>query len=277
MTLDPKCVGAKTQVHRLAYDWKTLSLYALGIGATRDELDYVYEARGPKVFPSFAVVPSYPVLSELLELTRGPFEMVIHGGQTVRMLGELPPSGVLETEGVIEAVYDLKLLAMAVFRSVSTYQGKPIFENEWQILYRGEGGFGGPRRPKSDVPNAPKRAPDWTWEQTIGPEQALLYRLSGDYNPLHADPELAAKVGFERGPILHGLATFGYLCRAVTQKCCDGDASRLRSLTAQFKKPVWPGEVLRADGFNEAGRVILQAYAGDRSEAVVTGCVAEFA
>jgi acyl dehydratase len=275
MSLDPTCVGAKTRIHRLEYDWKTLSLYALGIGATRDELDYIYEQRGPKVYPSFAVVPSYPVLTELLELTRGPFEMVIHGGQTVRVLGELPPAGVLETEGVIEAVYDLKLLAMAVFRTVTSCAGTPIFENEWQILYRGEGGFKGPRRPKSEVPNPPKRDPDWIWEQTVSPEQALIYRLSGDYNPLHVDPALAAKVGFEQGPILHGLATFGYLCRAVTQQSCGGDASRIRSFTAQFKKPVWPGEVLRAEGYAESGQVLVQAFAGGRSEAVVTGCMAE--
>jgi acyl dehydratase len=275
MSLDPTCVGAKTRIHHLEYDWKTLSLYALGIGATRDELDYIYEQRGPKVYPSFAVVPSYPVLTELLELTRGPFEMVVHGGQTVRVLGELPTSGVLETEGSIEAVYDLKLLAMAVFKTVTRCAGKPVFENEWQILYRGEGGFKGPRRPKSEVPNVPKRDPDWIWEQTVSPEQALIYRLSGDYNPLHIDPALAARVGFEQGPILHGLATFGYLCRAVTLKSCGGDAARISSFTAQFKKPVWPGEILRAEGYVESGQVLLQAFAGGRSEAVVTGCLAE--
>jgi acyl dehydratase len=221
------------------------------------------------------VVPSYPVLDELLQLTGGPFEQLVHGGQTVRVLGELPASGTLTTEGSIEAVYDLKLLGMAVFRSVTSFEGRPIFENEWQMIYRGEGGFGGPRRPKADVPNVPKRECDWVFEQATSPEQALLYRLSGDYNPLHVDPDLARRVGFEQGPILHGLATFGYLCRAVVQRCCDGDASKLRSLTAQFKKPVWPGETLRVEGFNEGGRTLLQAFSGGRPEVVVGGCMAE--
>jgi acyl dehydratase len=275
MSLDPACVGRKTQVHHFSYDWKTLALYALGIGATRNELDYLFEARGPRVYPSFAVVPAYPVLDELLQLTGGPFEQLVHSGQTLRVLGEMPSAGTLTTEGTIEAVYDLKLLGMAVFRSVTSFEGRPIFENEWQMLYRGEGGFGGPRRPKSDVPNLPKRECDWVFEQTTSPEQALLYRLCGDYNPLHADPELARKVGFEQGPILHGLATFGYLCRAAVQHCCDGDARKLRSLTAQFKKPVWPGEALRIEGFTEGSRALMQAFAGGRSEAVVTGCMAE--
>jgi acyl dehydratase len=275
MSLDPACVGRRTKVHHFNYDWKTLALYALGIGATRDELDYLYEARGPRSYPSFAVVPSYPVLDELLQLTGGPFEQLIHGGQTVRVLGEMPASGTLTTEGSIEAVYDLKLLGMAVFRSVTSFEGRPIFENEWQMLYRGEGGFGGPRRPKADIPNVPKRDCDWAFEQATSPEQALLYRLSGDYNPLHVDPDLARRVGFEQGPILHGLATFGYLCRAVVQRCCNGDASKLRSLTAQFKKPVWPGETLRIEGFNHEGRTLLQAFSGGRPEAVIGGSVAE--
>jgi acyl dehydratase len=275
MSLNPACVGRKTQVHRFDYDWKTLALYALGIGATRDELDYLYEAKGPRVYPSFAVVPAYPVLNELLKLTEGPFEQVVHSGQTLRVLGEMPTSGTLTTEGSIEAVYDLKLLGLAVFRSVTSCEGRPVFENEWQMLYRGEGGFGGPRRPKADVPNVPKRESDWVFEQATSPEQALLYRLSGDYNPLHADPELARRVGFEQGPILHGLATFGYLCRAVVKHCCNGDASKLRSLTAQFKKPVWPGETLRIEGFNEGGATLLQAFSGGRPEVVVGGCMAE--
>lgn len=276
MSLDPSSVGKKTRVHELSYDWKTLALYALGIGATRDELDYLYEKRGPKVYPSFAVVPTYPVLAELLELSRGPYEMVVHGGQTIRVHGAIAPTGTLETQGEIVAMYDLKRMAQVILRTETTAQGQLLFETEWQIIFRGEGGFGGDKRPRPEVITTPKREPDWVFEQTLSPEQALLYRLSGDYNPLHADPEFAASVGFPQGPILHGLATFGYLCRAAALKSCGGDASRILSLTAQFKKPVWPGEALRIEGFETPdGQVIMQAFAGGRDDAVVGGCAAE--
>ncbi|MEN9578592.1 MAG: hypothetical protein RJA70_1601 [Pseudomonadota bacterium] len=278
MSLDPNSVGSTTRVHRLSYDWQTLALYALGIGAKKDELDYLYEKRGPKVYPSFAVVPTYPVLAELLELSRGPYERVVHGGQSIRVHGPIPPAAELETQGRIVAMYDLKRMAQVILRTESTVSGKLLFETEWQIIFRGEGGFGGDKRPRPDAPVTPKRDADWVFEELISPEQALLYRLSGDHNPLHADPDFAASVGFEQGPILHGLATFGYLCRAATLRSCGGDASRITSLTAQFKKPVWPGESLRVEGFNTPeGQVIMQAYAGGRSEPVVGGCAAELA
>lgn len=269
MSLDLGSVGAPSQTYTLDYDWRTLALYALGIGATRGELDYLYEARGPKVFPTFAVVPAYPVLNELLERTGGPYEMVVHQGQTVTVHKPLPPSGRLETSGTLKAMYDLKRMALVVLTSSSSVNGEVVYECEWQIVYRGEGGFGGERRPKTELLNVPKREPDWVNEEVIPEQQALLYRLSGDTNPLHADPALAAKVGFEQGPILHGLATFGYVCRAVVAHSCDGDASRIKRFTAQFKRPVWPGDALRTEGYQDGERVLLQAFAGGRSEAVL--------
>lgn len=273
MPLDLDSVGKQTRVHTLRYDWKTLVLYALGIGAKKAELDYLYEGRGPKVYPSFAVVPCYALLEDLVALSQGPYERVIHGGQKVRLHRQLPPEGVLESRGTITGIYDLKLLAQMDFHTETRMDGELLFETEWTLFFRGEGGIGG-RRPKVSVPSIPKREPDWVLEEVVSPEAALLYRLSGDFNPLHADPEFAARVGFEQGPILHGLATFGHLCRAVTLKAADGDASRIVSLEAQFKKPVWPGETLRTEGFVEDGKLLLQMFAGGRPDAVVSGGLA---
>jgi acyl dehydratase len=277
MSLDLQAVGAETETFVMDYDWKTLALYALGIGATRDELPFLYEGLGPKVYPSFAVVPAYPVLDALLRKTQGPYEMVVHQGQTVTVHRPLPPSGRLETKGTLKAMYDLKRMALVVLESQSLLDGELVYSCEWQIIYRGEGGFGGERRPKTESYNVPKRTPDWTFEEKIPDNQALLYRLSGDPNPLHADPEMARSVGFEQGPILHGLATFGYVCRAVVRNACDGDPARLKSLTAQFKRPVWPGDTLRTDGYTEGSRVLLEAYAGGRDEAVLGSSCAELA
>lgn len=277
MSLDLQAVGAETETFVMDYDWKDLALYALGIGATREELPFLYEGLGPKVYPSFAVVPAYPVLDALLRRTQGPYEMVVHQGQTVRVHRPLPPKGRLETKGSLKAMYDLKRMALVVLESQSTLNGELVYSCEWQIIYRGEGGFGGERRPKTESFNVPKRAADWSFEERIAENQALLYRLSGDTNPLHADPEMARSVGFEQGPILHGLATFGYACRAVVRNACGGDPSRLQSLTAQFKRPVWPGDTLRTDGYVEGNRVLLESYAGGRDEAVLGSACAELA
>lgn len=277
MPLDLTSVGKETRVHTLSYDWKTLVLYALGIGAKRSELDYLYEGRGPRVYPSFAVVPCYALLDDLVELSQGPYDQVIHGGQSIRVHRPIPTEGTLESRGKITGIYDLKLLAQLDFTTETRSNGELLFETEWTLYFRGEGGFGGPRRPRVSVPSVPKREPDWVLEETVSPEAALLYRLSGDLNPLHADPEFAARVGFEQGPILHGLATFGHLCRAVALRAADGDAGRIRSLAAQFKKPVWPGEQLRTEAFVENGHLLLQMFAGGRPDAVVSGGIAELA
>jgi acyl dehydratase len=144
-------------------------------------------------------------------------------------------------------------------------------------LVRDAGNFGGARPPKSEVPKIPEgKSPDFEHSEATSPEQALLYRLSGDLNPLHADPAFASMAGFEQGPILHGLCTYGFVARAVIQAVCGGDSSRLKGLTAQFRKPVWPGETIRTLGYDLGdGRIALQAFAGDRPDAVITSAFAE--
>jgi acyl dehydratase len=276
MSLSLASVGKKSAVYDLDYDFRTLALYALGIGAKTTELDYLYEGRGPKVYPTFAVVPAYPVLTDLIAQSGGNFAMVVHGGQSVRKLRALPAQGKLRTQGEITAIYDLKRMSQLIMTTTSSIDGEPCCETEWSLIFRGEGGFGGPRPPKVETPKLPKDAePSWTFEEVISKEQALLYRLSGDSNPLHADPEFARSVGFEQGPILHGLATYGFVARAITQRSCGGNADKISFFSAQFKKPVWPGETLRTVGYEIDGRVIVEAFAADRPEPVIGQCWAD--
>jgi len=282
MALDPSSVGFTTEPRSYTYDWKTLALYALGIGAKRDELAYLYEGTpgGLEVYPTFAVIPASEPIFEALGRTGGDFKMVVHGGQKIRAHAPLPPSGTLETTATIRAMYDLKKFAQVVLDTTTKAGGELVYETRWSIIYRGAGGFGGPRPERDpDEPAIPKdREPSFTHEETTSPEQALLYRLLGDYNPLHADPELAASVGFPQGPILHGLCTYGYVARAVTKHLADGHGARLRSLAAQFRKPVWPGDTIVTQGWVlEGGKVALQASVKGKPDPVLTGGYAEIA
>jgi acyl dehydratase len=276
MSIDPKAVGLETAPHELPYDWRTVALYTLGIGATKDELDYLYEGRGPKVFPTFAVVPTYAPIIDLIGKTGGDPSMMVHGAQTITLEKPIPPSGTFLTTARIAGVYDMKRLAQVLCTTESRIQGEVVCRSQWQLLFRDEGGFGGPHPPKSSAPKLEGNPPPtFEHEETISPTLGLLYRLSGDPNPLHADPEFAKKVGFDQGPILHGLATYGLVARAIVRHACGGEGSRLRSFTAQFRKPVWPGETLRTVGWTVGSSVIAKAYAGGREDAVVTGCYAE--
>lgn len=277
MTVDPSAVGVKAATQEFKYDWKTVVLYALGIGATRDELDFLYEGRGPRVFPTFGVVPAYPVVADLLARCGGDLALMVHGSQSIRLHRPIPAAGTLHTEGEIVGVYDLKKLAQVSFLTRSSVAGELCFETEWSILFREGGGFGGRPPPKPPVGKIPSGlVPLFTSEARSTPEQALLYRLSGDLNPLHADPDFAARVGFADGPILHGLCTFGFLGRAVVHGACGSDPGRLVELGAQFRRPVWPGDTIRTSGYDLGdGMIGLQAFAADRPDPVLTSCWAK--
>jgi acyl dehydratase len=278
MSLDLSTVGHSTAAFTYEYDWKTVVLYALGVGMTKDELDFLYEGRGPRVLPTFAVVPSYAPVAALFEKLRCDMTRLVHGSQLIRLHAPIPPAGKLETTGVVKGIYDMKKLAQVVLATSTTFEGKPCFDTEWSLLIRDAGGFAGERPPKSEAPKIPDRPADFTVDLATSPEQALLYRLSGDLNPLHADPEFATAAGFAQGPILHGLCTFGIVGRAVLRTACAGDERRLLALGAQFRRPVWPGETLRTTGYVlEGGRIALEAFAGDKPDPVITSAWADIA
>jgi acyl dehydratase len=260
MALDPGKVDWQSKQHVLRYDWRTLATYALGVGARRDELPFLYERTegGIRVLPSFAVVPANDAVFEALTASGADLTMVVHGGQ-------------------VGKVHALKRFAQVVV-DTKTHQGDAlVYETTWAIIVRGAGGFGGPRPPADPAPSIPKETPPTfrRVEQT-SPEQALLYRLSGDVNPLHADPAFAATVGFPQGPLLHGLATFGFLTRAVVLGPAGGDPRRVTKIAAQFRKPVWPGDTLSTTGYDLGGGTFaLGMEVEERREAVLSNAYVE--
>lgn len=246
MGLRLDAVGKTTSEHVHEYTERDVMLYALGVGAKAAELDYLYEGRGPLVLPTYAVVPAWPALTECFELLGAELLGVVHGGQSIKLHRPFAPSGRLSTTATIEGLYDLKRLATGVVSTKTVDEsGELIAETTWTIVFRFDGGFGGDKPPKRTRIVIPEgQAPLFTWEEKTSPEQALLYRLSGDRNPLHADPEVAAKAGFD-APILHGLCSYGFLGRAVIHSLAGGDPTRLLELEVSFQAPILPGETLR--------------------------------
>ncbi|MSP24994.1 MAG: MaoC family protein [Myxococcales bacterium] len=281
MPFDLSQIGATSQSYRHTYGWRQQATYALGIGAKKSELRYLYEsvAGGMQVFPTYAVVPAFEAVIELLTRAKTNFAMVVHGAQKIRAFRAAPSEGTLETVGTLRGIYDLKKLASLIITTETSHAGEPLFATEWNILVRGEGGFDGERPPKDEeAVSAPRdRDADWTVEHETSPEQALLYRISGDTNPLHADPEFAAAVGFAQGPLLHGLATYGHVARAAIEKTAGGNAIALVGMGAQFRNPVWPGDTIVTSGWNIGeGKVALVAHVKGRPDPVVTSAWATF-
>jgi acyl dehydratase len=279
MPFDRSLAGQSSPVASHSYTWRDTVLYALGVGAKKDELDYLSEARGPKVLPSFAVVPKFQPMLDLLAATGGNMTMIVHGGERVRVHSVFAPEGTVWTTATIRGFYDMRRLAQVlVDTETRDGTGRLLAETTSSMLFRDAGGFAGDPPPKErPVVERPKDTPPtFSIEEVTSPEQALLYRLSGDHNPLHADPELARAVGFERGPILHGLCTLGFMVRHAARGAC-GDATRIGAFEGQFRRPVWPGDTLVTHGWRTgSGAVALQVKVKERDEVVVAGAWATF-
>jgi acyl dehydratase len=277
MSLDVSVIGYTTVPYLHEMDWKKSITYALGIGAKREELDYLYEARGPRVYPTYGVIPAYEPLRDVVTHVGGGFGNLVHGAQSITVHRPLPAAGTWKSIGKLVALYDLKRMTEVVVSTQTSLDGVLLFETEWMIILLDCGNFGGPRptRPaKVDIPEG--RAADFEVSERTSAEQALLYRLSGDYNPLHIDAEFASQLGFKQGPILHGLCTFGHAARAVIRGACNGDGDRLKALHAQFKKPVWPGEELVTEGWLLEKKICpINVRVKGRNDAILGNAYAE--
>jgi acyl dehydratase len=278
MAIKMDLVGKKSKPTEFKYGWKDTILYALGVGAQPDELDYLFEMNGPKVLPTFAVVPSFQALIAVAgDLGANPM-MILHGEQKIVLHRPIPSEGKLSTVSEVKGIYDKGKGALVVVEA-KTHDDKnePVFDNVFSIFVRGEGGFGGDRGPEAVKADPPEgQAADFKEAQTTLTTQALLYRLSGDLNPLHASPQFAKMGGFDR-PILHGLCTFGHAGRAVLKHACGGDPAKLKSFGARFAGTVFPGDTLTTEGWKAPGdgKSYFVRTTTQEGKAVLTNAVAE--
>lgn len=256
------------------YAERDVILYNLGIGATEKELQWTFEGHDQfAALPTFGVIPQFPASSgvPLDWLPNFNPAKLLHGEQYLNIKAPVPPSGSLISETRIFEVLD-KGKAAAVTTIVETkdaHSGQVIFENQSTVFIRGAGGFGGKRTGKdrgaATATNAPPgRAPDAVVEEQTSPSQAALYRLSGDYNPLHILPEFAAIGGFEK-PILHGLCTMGFAGKHVLKTY-----GAYKDIKVRFAGVVYPGETIVTEMWREGNKVIFTAKVKERNTIVLT-------
>ena len=247
------------------YDAKDVILYALGVGAGPEDLPLIYEGApgGLKVLPSFCLVAAMKVLFRVAEGVDWP--RFIHGGQALRVYQPLPPEGRLIQRGGVTAIYDKgKGAVYKVEINGNLENGEPAYHAQWTIFYLGAGGFGGGPGPGEEVVQPPQDAPpDFVITDKMAPNQAALYRLSGDLNPLHIDPEAARRSGFAK-PIVHGLCTYGFAARAITQGPLEGNVDRLKEFRGRFSAPVYAGATLTTKGWARRDGYVIQVESQDK-------------
>jgi acyl dehydratase len=261
--IDLGLVGKKYGPISFEYTWKDVVLYALGIGAQAEELPFIYENAkgGIRVFPSFSIVMGIGLLIELFKDMKVDLTRFIHGEQAMKLYRPIPPEGTTLVEGEIANIYDKGKGALIAWRKkVMTEGGDLLVETESGIFYVGEGGFGGDPGPNTEALEPPNGTePDFTVSYFIPENQAALYRLNGDLNPLHVDPDFAKMGGFSR-PILHGLCTYGHAVRAILYNACNGDVGRFKEFKARLSGVVYPGDSLVTEGWmGKVGRYLIRS------------------
>jgi acyl dehydratase len=282
----PDILQQKTAARTFTYGDKDVMLYALGVGLGADPMDekelaFVYE-KSLKVVPTAATVlaaggggsrasgpaPAYPPGYRESQIN---YLMMLHGEQKVELHRPLPASGTFTAEGRTVGAWDKGKDKGAVVINETTWtdeKGEKAVTLTGSMFARGDGGFGGPTEGQPEPHRVPSRAPDLTLDFAIRPDQALLYRLNGDRNPLHSDPDFARRAGFPR-PILHGLCAYGITCRAVLQGVLDYDSDAILSHQVRFSAPTFPGETITVDLWKDGKQVSFEARVKARDVTVI--------
>lgn len=295
--IDPQLVlSHKFPEYSFSYDERDVAMYALGIGACsgdpvdEKELKYVYHRDGQpfiKVLPTFAAL--FPFKSKNgLGISAVPglqfdARLLLHGQQYIEIYKPFPSSSHIQNKVVISGLHDKGKAAIIELETTSYIKesGEALCMNRSMIYLRGAGGFSKSSPPYSHASysanqesrvSIPKSKPSVVYEELTQPSQALLYRLSGDYNPLHSDPMIAQAAGFSR-PILHGLCTLGFAVRAIIKCVCNGDETAVKSISGRFLLHVYPGETLVTEMWPEGAKVIYQTKVKERNRSVLSGYV----
>lgn len=283
--IEPRRLLELQATERRSYGEADSRLYALSVGFGADpmnaaELPFVGGASERKAVPTLATTFARVVLelTKACQLSRP--ELALHAEQRLEMLGPLLPADEVVIDGRVTALYDRGAKGALIHMTADAARaadGAPVCRATYVTLARGDGGFGGEPPPAAALREAgPSGPPAWTWRFETRPDQALLYSLNGDPNPIHLDPLAARRAGFER-PILHGLCTYGIACRALLACCCDYVPSRLRRFDARFSAPVVPGDTLAVQIQRADDGLRFEVRAEERGVVVLKRgvCVAE--
>jgi acyl dehydratase len=274
MALNPDSVGSVGDVRTMSWTSKDALLYAVGIGAGQADLPFSTEntQNTPQVvYPTFAVVAgsgtASPGASAMGKIGTFNFALLVHGTQAVTLHRPIPVEAQATIQDRVVAMYDKGKAAVVVLENeVKLASGEPLFNTRSSLFIRGEGGWGGDRGPSGPQNEPPAdAAPDHEVTLQTQPDQAFVYRLSGDRNPLHTDPSFAAIGGFDR-PILHGLCTYGFTGRALLAELCGNDVTKFHHIEGRFSSPVMPGDALTVRMWRTgAGEAVFTTSVGERA------------
>ncbi|MBK9973051.1 MAG: MaoC family dehydratase N-terminal domain-containing protein [Acidimicrobiaceae bacterium] len=273
MPLNPEAVGAVGDVRTMSWSSKDALLYAVGIGAGQSDLPFTTEntQNTPQVvFPTFAVVAGSGTASAgasaMSQIGSFNWALLVHGSQAITLHRPIPVEAQATTQDKVVAMYDKGKAAVVVMENeVTSSDGEPLWSTRSAVFIRGEGGWGGDRGPSGPQNEPPAdTAPSHEITLQTSPDQAFVYRLSGDRNPLHTDPAFAALGGFDR-PILHGLCTYGFTGRALLGALADNDVTRFHHIEGRFSSPVMPGDALTVRIWRtDHGVAVFTTSVGDR-------------
>jgi acyl dehydratase len=272
MPLNPAAVGAVGDVRTMSWNSKDALLYAVGIGAGQNDLPFTTENTKEVqqvVFPTFAVVAgsgtTSPGKSAMAEIGTFNWAMLVHGSQAITLHRPIPVEAEATVQDKVVAMYDKGKAAVVVTEAETKLKtGELLWTTRSSVFIRGEGGWDGERGPSGPQNEPPAKAPDHEVTLQTSPDQAFVYRLSGDRNPLHTDPSFAAIGGFDR-PILHGLCSYGFTGRALLGALCNNDVTKFKHIEGRFSSPVMPGDALTVRMWNiGAGETVFTTSVGDR-------------